>query len=478
MPNFVRDVVETRPPGELAVVSLDASGARQEWTFGQLSDAAGSLAAAFAAHGVTRGSVVLTLIGSRVEYALSILACLRVGAATLPCSEQLRPKDLALRLARARPALVVCDERNRAALEAAAPDCPVLWVPDPALLAGREPPRFAELGPLDPAFVLFTSGTSGEPKLVTHGQRYVWGQRLQAKHWLAAQPGELVWSTAAPGWSKSARNSFIAPWLCGAAALLQDRRFDPAERLASIRREGVHVLCMAPTEYRLIAAHGPLGDVPSLRRLITAGEALGAAVVADWCVQTGLRIADGYGQTETGHIAGVRTGEHPPPGSMGRPLPGVRVVIDGGELTVDPASVPSFFLGYDGAPTPEGRWHTGDLVRQDEYGWLFFQARADDVIVSAGYRIGPSEVESTLLAHPSVREVAVIGVPDAVRGEVVAAVVVLRDGFVGSDALAHELQEHVKAETAPYKYPRHVRFVDALPRTTSGKIHRAALREP
>lgn len=482
--NFVRDFVETRPPGGRAIVALDVCGARREWTFGQLSDAAGSLAAVFAAHGVCRGSVVLTVLGSRVEYALSILACLRIGAACLPCSEQLRPKDLALRMARARPALVVCAEPNRAALQAAAPDCPVLWVPDPALLRSREPPPFAELGPLDPAFVLFTSGTSGEPKLVTHGQRYVWGQRLQATQWMAARPGELVWSTAAPGWSKSARNSFIAPWLCGAAALMQDRRFDPQERLVTIRRERVHVLCMAPTEYRLILAHGLVERVPSLRRLITAGEALGVPAVEAWNAQTGLRIADGYGQTETGHVAGVRPGESPPPESMGRPLPGVRVEIDGGELTVDAATVPTFFLGYSadsadsGAPqAPRGMWRTGDRVRQDDDGWLFFQSRADDVIVSAGYRIGPVEVESTLLAHPAVVEVAVIGLPDAERGEVVAAVVVLRDGFLASDALVRELQEYVKTETAPYKYPRHIRFVDALPKTTSGKIHRAALRQ-
>jgi acyl-coenzyme A synthetase/AMP-(fatty) acid ligase len=476
--NWVRDFVDRIPSGRIALVTLAESGARREWTFGQLSTAAASLAAEFTARGVGRGSVVLTLVGNRVEYALSILACLRLGAATLPCSEQLRPKDLALRVARARPALIVCDERNRAAVEAAAPDCPVLWVPDAALFAGREPPPFADLGPLDPAFVLFTSGTSGEPKLVTHGQRYVWGQQLQATHWLAAAPGELVWSTAAPGWSKSARNTFIAPWLCGAAALLQDRRFDPEERLATIHREGVAVLCMAPTEYRLIAAHGPVGAVPSLRRVVTAGEAVGGAVLEPWREQTGLDIADGYGQTETGHLAGVRPGERPPPGSMGRALPGVRTEIVDGELTVDPTTVPSFFLGYDGVPAPAGMWRTGDQVRQDDDGWLYFEARTDDVIVSAGYRIGPAEVESTLLGHPSVREVAVIAEPDAERGQLVAAIVVLREGFLASDALVLELQAYAKAETAPYKYPRTVRFVDALPRTTTGKIHRAALRAP
>jgi acyl-coenzyme A synthetase/AMP-(fatty) acid ligase len=228
-----------------------------------------------------------------------------------------------------------------------------------------------------------------------------------------------------------------------------------------------------------------------VRRIITAGEALGVAAVEAWQQQTGLVIADGYGQTETGHIAGVRPGEVAPPGSMGRPLPGVHVQIVDGELCVDPSTVPTFCVrkqgsdddagyddpGSDGGALPDGLWHTGDQVRQDDDGWLFFEARADDVIISSGYRIGPAEVEATLASHPAVQEVAVIGVPDAARGEAVAAVVVLRPGYEASDALTRDLQEHAKRETAPYKYPRVIRFVDDLPRTHSGKIARAALRQ-
>jgi acetyl-CoA synthetase len=480
----VRDLVAARPDHARALVTLARDGTRREWTFGELADVSGALAGALAERGVARGAVVLSLVGNTIEYPLLMLAALRLGAVLLPCSEQSRAKDIALRVRRARPALIVCDARNAGTVADAAPPCPVVTVPDESLLAGHDAPAWAELGPLDPVFVLFTSGTSGEPKLVTHGQRYISGEAVQAEHWLAAEPGELVWSTAAPGWSKSTRNTFLAPWLCGAAALLQDRRFDPAERLATIRAEGVNVLCMAPTEYRLIAAAGSIGQLPSLRRAVTAGEAMGAPALATWRAQTGLAVADGYGQTETGHLAGVRPGESPPPGSMGRPLPGVRVEIVDGELCVDPATVPTFFLGYspttaDAPHVPldaAGRWHTGDRVRQDADGWLYFQARADDVIVSAGYRIGPAEVESVLLGHPAVRESAVIGVPDGERGQVVAAIVVLRDGYAASDRLAGELAAFVKAETAPYKYPRVVRFVDALPKTTSGKIHRAALR--
>ncbi|HJQ44400.1 MAG TPA: AMP-binding protein [Jatrophihabitantaceae bacterium] len=476
--NVVRDWVETRPAAERALVVEDADGTDREWTFGELSAASGSLAGVLAERGVRRGDVVMTLVGNRVEYVLTILACLRIGAAVLPCTEQLRPGDLALRLRRAEPVAIVCDARNLPALDAAEPRCPVLVIPDDRLGPGAAPAA-VDLGPLDPAFVLFTSGTSGEPKLVTHGQRYVWGQQLQATSWLGAKPGELVWSTAAPGWSKSARNTFFAPWFCGAAAMLQNRRFNAAERLETIRRHNVNVLCMAPTEYRLIAAAGLIGRLPSLRRLVTAGEALGPAVIDAWQRDTGLLIADGYGQTETGHLAGVAPGDTAPPGSMGRPAPGVRVEIVEGELTVDPATVPTFFLGYDGEAPPDGsRWHTGDLVRQDQDGWLYFESRADDVIVSSGYRIGPAEVETVLARHAAVREVAVVGTPDEQRGSLVTAFVVVRDGFEPTEELARELQEHVKAETAPYKYPRRVQFVDELPMTSSGKIARAALRTP
>jgi acyl-coenzyme A synthetase/AMP-(fatty) acid ligase len=353
----------------------------------------------------------------------------------------------------------------------------VLAVPDEALLRGPAP-SFAAVADTDPAVLIFTSGTSGTPKLVRHGHRWVLGQRLQATEWMAPQPGELVWSTAGPGWSKSARNSFVAPWLADAAALLEDRRFAPDGRLATIRKFGVNVLCMAPTEFRLIAASGPIGALPGVRRAITAGEPLGASAYEAWRGQTGLAISDGYGQTETGQLTGTRPGEEAPPGSMGRALPGIGLSVVDGELVVDPETVPTFFLGYDGEATPTGPWHTGDLVRQDDAGWLYFSARADDVIISAGYRIGPVEVEAVLAGHPAVRECAVIGVPDEARGHVVGAAVVLREGVAASDALVRTLQEHVRAETAPYKYPRRIWFVDALPKTHSGKINRRAVRVP
>jgi acyl-coenzyme A synthetase/AMP-(fatty) acid ligase len=302
---------------------------------------------------------------------------------------------------------------------------------------------------------------------------------LQATHWLDARPGELVWCTAASGWSKSARNAFIAPWLRGAAALLHDARFDPAERLEILASEGVNVLCMAPTEYRVIAKRAELAPLPRLRVLVAAGEALNPEVLRVFQAGLGLDIRDGYGQTETGQLTGTAPGERVRPGSMGRPLPGVELRIEDGELVLaDPATDPTFFLRNLGEdPPPVGMpWRTGDRVHQDEDGFLYFEGRADDVIISAGYRIGPFEVESALVSHLAVAEAAVVEAPDEERGAVVRAVVVLREGFEPGDDLAAELQEHVRRETAPYKYPRIVDFAEELPKTASGKIRRAELR--
>ncbi|HEX5899607.1 MAG TPA: AMP-binding protein [Solirubrobacteraceae bacterium] len=475
--NFARDIVEAADPQRLALVERPRGGGRREWSFGEVTEGAARLAARLHALGVRRGDVVLTLVGNRPEWVSTMIACFRQGYVVLPCTEQLRAKDVRLRLDVAQPALLVCDERNDEVLRAAGWDGPTVWVPwddQP----GRSPPPHAELDPEDPCLITFTSGTAGEPKAVVHAQRYLAGQRLQAEHWLDARPGELVWCTAASGWSKSARNAFIAPWLRGAAALLHDERFDAQERLSILAEEPVAVLCMAPTEYRVIAKRAQPAPTPTLRGLVAAGEALNPEVLRAWHEATGLWVRDGYGQTETGQITGMPLHREAVPGSMGRPLPGIHAWVDDGELVLDPATVPTFFRGYlgDGEAAPDGPWRTGDRVTQDDDGFLFFQGRNDDVIISAGYRIGPFEVESALVEHPAVAEAAVVAAPDDERGAVVRAVVVLRDGHAPSDALARELQDHVKAQTAPYKYPRIVEFAAELPKTASGKVRRAALR--
>ncbi len=469
--NFARDVVEAAPQRQRALVALDATGSRQEMSFGEVAERSARLGGALAERGVRRGDVVTTVIGSTPEWVLTLLACFRIGAVALPCTEQLRPGDLRARLEAVPPRLVVASERNLETVSAAGFDGRLVRVPDSSLLDTR-PARAVELDPEEPALITFTSGTVGEPKPIRHGGRYLAGQRVQAEHWLGPRAGELVWCTAASGWSKSARNVFIAPWLRAAAALLEDRRFEPQARLATAEREGVNVLCMAPTEYRAVAKRAELRPLPDLRHAVAAGEPLDPGIVETWQEATGVAIHDGYGQTETGALTGMPLGADVRPGSMGRPLPGFDVWVEDGELCADPATVPTFFI--DG---PRDRpWRTGDRVRRDDDGYLWFEGRTDDVIISSGYRIGPFEVESALDSHPAVAEAAAVAAPDEVRGSIVRAVVVLRGGERPSDELARTLQDHVKERTAPYKYPRVVEFVDELPKTASGKIRRAALR--
>jgi acetyl-CoA synthetase len=475
--NFARDVVEAAPRGDRALVEVGRDGARREWSFGQVAAEARSVAGRLHAEGLQPGDVVLTLVGNRAEWVLAMVACFRLGLVALPCNEQLRAGDLELRLAAAQPRLVVCDQRNADVLEAAGWDGPTLWAPWGDLPDAGEPP-VADLGPDDPCLITFTSGTAGEPKGVLHGQRYLAGQMVQARHWLDARAGDLVWCTAASGWSKSARNVFVASWLRGAAALLHDARFDPHERLALLDRERVDLLCMAPTEYRVIVKRATLSGLIDLRGAVAAGEPLDPEVLGAWHDATNVWIRDGYGQTETGQLTGMPLGIPARPGSMGIPLPGMRLDVDDGELVADPQTIPTFFLRYLGDDAlPDGPWRTGDRVTRDDDGFLHFVGRTDDVIISAGYRIGPFEVESALVAHIAVAEAAVVAAPDEERGSVVRAVVVLRDGYAPSADLAAELQEHVKSVTAPYKYPRIVDFAAELPKTASGKVRRAALRD-
>ena len=440
---------------------------------------AAAVAAHLEAQGCRRGDVVMTLVGNRHEWVLAMVACFRQGLVALPCTEQLRPHDLELRLRVTAPRLVVCDERNADVLAAAGWDGPTLTVPW-GELPDAPVPAAAELEPDDPCLVTFTSGTAGEPKAVLHGQRYLAGQMLQARHWLDARPGDLVWCTAASGWSKSARNAFVAPWLRGAAALLHDARFDPHERIEMLGRERVDLLCMAPDRVPRDrqARHAAAADRPARRRRRRraarprhAGRlARGHEPVDPRRLRPdGDRPADGHAARRPG-----------PPRLDGRPAPRRaarrrRRRRAGRRPRVDPDVLPA--LPRRASRAPDGPWRTGDRVTRDEQGFLHFVGRTDDVIISAGYRIGPFEVESALGSHAAVAEAAVVGAPDDERGSVVRAVVVLRDGYAPSDALAAELQEHVKALTAPYKYPRVVDFADALPRTPSGKVRRAALRD-
>jgi acetyl-CoA synthetase len=482
--NLIEDLMERSPASRLGVVAIDAEGKRRDWHFGELIACSAGLSGAFAARGVRRGDVVMTLAGNRIEWVLTLLACWRMGAVALPCNTQLRRHDLELRVAAANPRLCVGEEALLAELPGGVA---AMTMAEIAAVLDEDRPQEApaaveEMGSEDPALIVFTSGTTGEPRGVVHAYRYLDGQRIQAEHWLGSRRGELVWCTTATGWSKSARNVFLAPWLTGAAAVIHDGRFDPAGRLDLAEGLGVNVLCQAPTEYRMLAKRAALRPFPVLRRMVSAGEPLDPETIAAFRAATGLEPADGYGQTETGQVTGNLAAEPIRQGSMGRALPGVVIRIDSaeegaiGELQLRTASSPTFFSRYLDGERFEGEWWpTGDLVRADADGYLFFEGRDDDIILSSGYRIGPFEVESALQSHPAVAEAAAVAAPDPERGAVVRAIVVPREREP-SPELARELQEHCKRETAPYKFPRIVEFVAELPKTPSGKIKRAELR--
>jgi acyl-coenzyme A synthetase/AMP-(fatty) acid ligase len=489
--NLIEDLMERSPASRLGIVAVDAEANRRDWYFGELIACSAGLSGAFAARGVKRGDVVMTLVGNRIEWVLTLLACWRMGAIALPCNTMLRRHDLEHRVAAANPKLCVGEEAPLGEL----PDgVPTMEMAEIARVLDEDLPQetpapIEAMEPEDPALIVFTSGTTGEPRGVVHAYRYLFGQRIQAEHWFGSRKGELAWCTTATGWSKSARNVFLAPWLSGAAAVIHDGRFDPAERLEFAAALGVNVLCQAPTEYRLLAKRTALRPLPALRRMVSAGEPLDPETIAAFRAATGLEPADGYGQTETGQVTGNLTGEPVRLGSMGKPLPGLEVRIadpgreadatatDLGELQLRAAFSPTFFSRYlDGGRFEGEWWPTGDLVRADADGYLFFEGRDDDIILSSGYRIGPFEVESALQSHPAVAEAAAVAAPDPERGAVVRAVVVPREREP-SEELARELQEHCKRVAAPYKFPRIVEFVAELPKTSSGKIKRAQLRQ-
>jgi acyl-coenzyme A synthetase/AMP-(fatty) acid ligase len=496
-PNTIRDLnfvdfMERSPASRLGIVAIDAEGSRRDWYFGELIAKSAGLSGAFAARGVGRGDVVMTLVGNRVEWVLSLLACWRMGAVALPCNTMLRRRDLEHRVAVAGPKLCVGEEGLLAEMPGGVP---VMTMAEVAAVMDEDRPQetpaaIEEMEAGDPALIVFTSGTTGEPRGVVHAYRYLMGQRVQAEHWFGSRAGDLAWCTTATGWSKSARNVFLAPWITGAAAVIHDGRFHPAERLDLAEALGVNVLCQAPTEYRMLARRTQLRPLPALRRMVSAGEPLDPETIAAFKEAMGLEPADGYGQTETGHVSANVVDEPVRQGSMGKPLPGMEVRIvpgqeaDGsgvGELQLRVASSPTFFSRYLDGERFEGEWwQTGDLVREDEEGYLYFEGRGDDIILSSGYRIGPTEVEAALLSHPAVADAAAVSAPDPDRGAVVRAIVVLRESVSDrnsdEEALVRDLQEHCKRETAPYKFPRIVEFADELPKTSSGKIKRAQLR--
>jgi acyl-coenzyme A synthetase/AMP-(fatty) acid ligase len=446
-------------------LAVSASGEPHRLSDPQLEELTRRIAAGLHVRGIGAGDVVLVRLPKGAEWLCLLRALYRVGAVALPCVEQVTAVELAER-----------SQLTEARLQVLEPaDIPLADGPVPV----------ADLAPDAPGFLIFTSGTEGRPKAAVHPRRYLEANRLQLERWMGVRAGDRVWCTAAPGWSKSVRNVWFPAELYDCETVLHAGRFDAAERLELLAALQPQVLCMSPTEYRLCAKAATFGshDLGGVREAVAAGEALDGRTLERWRAAYGITVRDGYGQTECGAVTGVLVGEEPLPGSMGHAMPGVELEIVDGELCLRPETLPTFFSGYLGdraatdAKLRDGLWHTGDVVARDEDGRLWYQGRADDVISSAGYRIGPAEVEAALSSHPAVLEAAAIGLPDEDRGAIVHADVVLQPDRVASDDLRVELQRHVREVTAPYKYPRSLRFVAALPRTATGKLRRSTIRD-
>jgi acyl-coenzyme A synthetase/AMP-(fatty) acid ligase len=344
----------------------------------------------------------------------------------------------------------------------------------------------------------YTSGSSGNPKGVLHSSRGVYSWRLSAAWWQTLEESDIKWCTSDTGWAKAGTGILFGPWSRGSCVLFYDGKFDPIERLRLLAHYKVTVFCAPATEFRHLVNQSVEGfDLSALRLNVSAGESVNPDIVKRWKQMTGAQLLDGYGQTET--LMTVLNYPCMPvkPGSMGKPIPGTAFKIlsdsnqilnanDVGHLAMQLPN-PQFMLGYWNNPQRTADnirsvngidfWLTGDLAYLDEDGYVFYAGRNDDIISSAGYRIGPTEVENVLIEHPAVLESAVVASPDAERGEVVKAFIVLRAGQQPSEDLVNSLQQHVKGLTAPYKYPRKIEFVDSLPKNPSGKVMRKVLRD-
>jgi acyl-coenzyme A synthetase/AMP-(fatty) acid ligase len=517
--NYARDVVDARAqrsPDALALLAAGPGGeVASRLTFADVSRVSNRAANALAAHGVGKGDPVFVMLPRIPEWHVALLACIKLGAIPMPGTPLLTSRDIAYRIGAAGAVAAITDAEGAAKIDAAREECATLKTticvgegPHGPWLRWRElVERGSESTPdaeptrsSDPMLLYFTSGTTGYPKMVLHTQAsYGIGHEITARFWQDLHPGDLHWTVSDTGWAKAAWGLLFGQWRLGAAVFLWDQRGKPDfDRLLSLIGEHrITTLCAPPTVFRSVV----LGDLSrfdwsSLRHVVSAGEPLNPEVMRQWREPTGLQIHDGYGQTETVNLAANFRCLPVREGSMGKPTPGfdLRIVDDLGNVLgpgetghigvrITPERPVGLFREYwrDPQATQDNLigdfYDTGDLAWADDDGYLWFVGRADDVITSSAYRIGPFEVESALVEHRAVAEAAVVGKPDELRGEIVKAFVALKPGFEPSDELARELQEHVKHLTAPYKYPREVEFVPELPKTVSGKIRRVELRE-
>jgi acetyl-CoA synthetase/medium-chain acyl-CoA synthetase len=511
--NFGRDVVDrfAAEAGRPALIWRSAAGSEARLGFDDVSREAHRMARLLADLAVAPGDPVIVMLPRIPAWQTTVVGALEAAALVVPSSTTLRPKDIAYRAGHSGAVAIVTTAECTAAVDAVRADVPsvrhyLVWTEEgeatppgwtdlrAALAATPAAPPERRTRASEPALVFYTSGTTGMPKAVLHAHAYTHAQRLTASRWLGLRGDDRLWTTSDTGWAKAAYSVLFGPWSIGAEVFLYHGRFEPQTELKLLAELAPNVFCAPPTEFRLLVKEDLSAlRLPRLREVVSAGEPLNPEVIRAWREATGLTIRDGFGQTESILLIGNFPGMPVRPGSMGLPMPGHRVeVIDEEGRVLPPGEVgdiavhgspPSLFLGYwkDEAATQRcrrGPWYvTGDRGTRDEDGYFWFVGRSDDVIISAGYRIGPFEVESALVEHPDVMEAAAVAAPDPVRGSVVKAFVVLRPGVQGDEALKGALQEHVKRVTAPYKYPRQIEFVEALPKTVSGKIRRVELRQ-
>jgi acetyl-CoA synthetase len=493
---------DAHPPGDVALIDVAGSGARA-WTYGELSGLSNRFANVLAGLGIERGDRVAFVLPQGISAALVHLGTYKSGAVALPLSGLFGPTALRHRLVDSRARLVVTGTLGAEVVVPVADELGVRSIVDgdapgslSELLAAASP-RFAarDTAAEDPAYLIYTSGTTASPKGALHAHRSLFGNLpcMEIGNQRFPQPGDRYWTPADWSWMGGLMDAFLPTLYYGLPLVAASRpRFDPEWAADVLVRHGVRNTFLPPTALRLLKAAEVSLPRGTLRSAISGGETLGADMLAWGSEALGVTVAEMYGQTEANLLVGNAPGVFEPrPGSMGRPYPGHDVaVVDAAGDRVAPGTEgevalrlpdPVAFLGYFAAPAAteektRGGWlRTGDVARADEEGHLWFLGRSDDLIISAGYRISPLEVEQCLLAHGSVASVAVVGAPDETRGQIVKAFVVPRPHVTGDAALARELQVFVRDRLAAYEYPRTVEFVTELPETVTGKIRRAVL---
>lgn len=513
--NFAYDCVDyiaRHQPDRRAMVWCDDLGHQRTFTFGDMSRYSNMTANLLLQNGVKRGDMVMVILKRHYQFWFTILALHKIGAVIIPATNLLTKKDVVYRVNAARVSAIVCtaDGEVSQAVEDGEPEFygPVQkflvhggregWLDFDRELESCSPaleriPNKAS----DPMLLYFSSGTTGYPKMVIHDHSYAIAHIVTARHWHNVVPDGLHLTVADTGWGKAVWGKLYGQWLCGAGVFVYDyTKFTPKDLLQKIQQYRITTFCAPPTIYRFFIKEGMEGyDLSSLTYATTAGEALNPEVYNRFLDYTGLRLMEGFGQTETVLSLANLVNSTPKPGSMGKPSPLYQVeVVDSEGVPVSTGEVGEIVIRADG-PTPgllmeyyqdperikeawhDGWYHTGDTVWQDEDGYFWYVGRTDDVIKASGYRIGPFEIESVLMEHPAVLECAVTGAPDPIRGTVVKATIVLMKGYQPTPELTKELQDYVKHQTAPYKYPRIVEYVEELPKTISGKIRRVAIRE-